>query len=139
MAEKRSIPAALGIFIGPAIAYLSFLIFVTGFSEYTQIACFGLFFLAGHDLAKSRLSLSGILTILLLPAIPIAMYLNQATMPTTNHLSPTVIIALWAASVLMGAILAGLKPQPGGSAAIVTRLAVVASGLLALIVTTFIL
>jgi hypothetical protein len=67
------------------------------------------------------------------------MYLNQATMPTTNHLSPTVIIALWAASVLMGAILAGLKPQPGGSAAILTRLAVVASGLLALIVTTFVL
>jgi hypothetical protein len=139
MAEKRSIPAALGIFIGPAIAYVSFLIFVTGFSEYTQIACFGLFFLTGHDLAKSNLSLSGILTILLLPAIPIAMYLNQATMLTTNHLSPTAIIALWAASVLMGAILAGLNPQPGGSAANVTRLAVVASGLLSLIVTTFIL
>ncbi len=139
MAEKRSVPAALGIFIGPAIAYLSFLIFTTGFSEYTQIVCFGLFLLVGHDLAKSSLSLSGILTILLLPAIPIAMYLNQASMLTTNHLSPTVIIALWAASVLMGAILAGLKPQPGGSAANVTRLAVVASGLLALMLTTFIL
>ena len=138
MAEKRSIPAALGIFIGPAIAYLSYLVFIAGLSEFVQIACFSLFLMAGHDLAKSRISLSGTLTLLLLPSIPIAMYLNQAPMSPGNQLSPGIIIALWVASALLGAIWAGLKPPIAGHSAHVTRLAVCATSLFLLIVVTFV-
>lgn len=138
MAEKRSIPAALGIFIGPAIAYLSYLILMSGLSEYAQIICFGLFFQTGHDLAKSRISLSGIVAILLLPAIPIAIYVNQAVTLPGSHLSPTMIIALWAASALLGAIWAGIKISTYNGSANVTRLAISASGLFLLIAATFV-
>lgn len=138
MAEKRSVPAALGIFIGPAIAYLSYLIFTSGFNEFAQIACFALFLMVGHDLAKSRISLSGILTLLLLPAIPIAMYLNQAKVLAGHQLSPVVIIGLWVASVLLGALIAGRAPQMEGDSAHVTRLVISASGLFVLIVAMFI-
>ncbi len=138
MAEKRSVPAALGIFIGPAIAYLSYLIFTSGFNEFAQIACFALFLMAGHDLAKSRISLSGILTLLLLPAIPIAMYLNQAKVLAGHQLSPMVIIGLWVASVLLGALIAGRAPQMEGDSAHVTRLVISGSGLFVLIVAMFI-
>ena len=138
MAEKRSIPAALGIFIGPAIAYLSYLILSSGLSEYMQLVCFGLFFLTGHDLAASRISLSGVLAILLLPAIPIAIYVNQSVMLPGNHLSPTMIIAFWAASALLGAIWAGMKPPVAGGSANVRRLAISASALLLLIAATFV-
>lgn len=138
MAEKRSIPAALGIFIGPAIAYLSYLVFISGLNEFVQIICFALFLMAGHDLAESRISLSGSLTILLLPSIPIAMYLQQAAQPPQTQLSPSIIISLWVASALLGAILAGLRPPQPGNARNVTRLAITASGLFLLILTTFI-
>jgi len=139
MAEKRSTPAALGIFIGPAIAYLSYLILSSGLSEYLQIICFGLFFLAGHDLATSRISLSGVLAILLLPAIPIAIYVNQALIQSGNHLSPTMIISFWAASALLGAIWAGMRPSAADSSANITRLVVSASGLFLLIAATFVI
>lgn len=139
MAEKRSIPAALGIFIGPAIAYLSYLILSSGLSEYVQLVCFALFLLAGHDLAVSKISLSGVLAILLLPAIPIAIYVNQAVMLPGNHLSPTMIIAFWAASALLGAIWAGMKPPAPDSTANVRRLVISASALFLLIAATFVL
>ncbi len=138
MAEKRSIPAALGIFIGPAIAYLSYLAFISGLNEFVQIACFALFLLAGHDLAKSGISLSGTLTILLLPSIPIAMYLQQAAQAPQFQLSPSMIIALWVVSALLGAVLAGLRPPQPGNTANVTRLVIMASGLFLLILATFI-
>ncbi|MCP4007901.1 MAG: hypothetical protein GY726_00140 [Proteobacteria bacterium] len=137
MAEKRSIPAALGIFIGPAIAYLSYLILSSGLSEYLQLVCFGLFFLTGHDLAASRISLSGGLAILLLPAIPIAIYVNQAVMLPGNHLSPMMIIAFWVASALLGAIWAGMKPPVTSGSANVRRLAISASALFILVAATF--
>jgi hypothetical protein len=139
MAEKRSIPAALGIFIGPAIAYLSYLIFISGFNEFAQLACFALFLIAGHDLAESGISLSGTMIILLLPSIPIAVYLQQAAMSPENQLSPSMIIALWVASALLGAVLAGLRPPRSRRATNVTRLAIMASALLVLLVVTFIL
>jgi len=138
MAEKRSIPAALGIFIGPAIAYLSYLILLNGLSEFVQVVCFGLFVMAGHDLARSRISLSGVLTLLLLPAIPIAMYANQVPLSAEAHLSPTVIISLWVASALLGAIWAGIKPSTPGNAVHVTRLVIAATVLFLLIAATFI-
>jgi hypothetical protein len=138
MAEKRSIPAALGIFIGPAVAYLSYLIFNSGLSEFAQIACFALFLMAGHDLAKSSISLSGILILLLLPAIPIAMYLSQASVPADHQLSPVVIISLWVASVLLGALIAGRAPRAENSVPHVTRLAICATGLFIVIAATFI-
>ena len=138
MAEKRSIPAALGIFIGPAVAYLSYLVFSSGLSEFAQIACFALFMMAGHDLAKSRISLSGTLILLLLPAIPIAMYLNQASGPVGHQLDSGFIIGLWVASVLLGALMAGRAPQTEGGSAHVTRLAICATGLFVLIAATFI-
>jgi len=138
MAEKRSIPAALGIFIGPAVAYLSYLVLINGLNEFVQLVCFGLFVMVGHDLAKSRISLSGVLTLLLLPSIPIAMYLNQSAMPPENQLGPTVIIALWAASALLGAIWAGMKPPVAGYSAHLTRLAICATALFLLIAATFV-
>jgi hypothetical protein len=138
MAEKRSIPAALGIFIGPAIAYLSYLVFISGPNEIVQIGCFALFLMAGHDLAKSGISLSGTLTILLLPSIPIALYLQQASQPVQAQLGPSMIIALWVASALLGAVLAGLRPPRLGNTANVTRLVILASGLLLLLVATFV-
>jgi hypothetical protein len=138
MAEKRSIPAALGIFIGPAIAYLSFLIFNSGLNDFLQIVCFALFLVVGHDLAKSRISLSGTLILLLLPAIPIAMYLNQASVPAGHQLGPGIIIGLWVASVLLGALIAGRVLQTDGDSSHVTRLAICATGLFVLIAATFI-
>lgn len=138
MAEKRSIPAALGIVIGPAIAYTSFLIFSSDYSELLQLLCFALFFIAGHDLAKSRISLSGILTLLLLPAIPIAMYLNLAQIPPGQHLSPVAIIGLWAVSALAGAFMAAYRPVPQGDARHVTRLVILASVLVLFILATFV-
>jgi hypothetical protein len=139
MAEKRSVPAALGILIGPAIAYISYLILVSGLSEFLQFLCFSLFMLAAFDLAKSRISLSGVLTLLLLPAIPIAMYLNQASAPVQNQLSPTTIIVFWVASALLGAILAGLRPPMPDCPVYVRRLVVVALGSLAIIAASFVL
>ena len=138
MAEKRSIPAALGIIIGPAIAYISFLIFTTAYSEFLQLLCFAFFFAAGHDLAKSRISLSGILTLLLLPAIPIAMYLNLAQVPEGQQLSPVVIIGLWAVSALAGAFMAAYRPAPVGDVRHVTRLAILGTALVLFILATFI-
>ena len=139
MAEKRSVPAALGILIGPAIAYLSYLILASGLSEYLQFICFSLFMLAGFDLAKSHISLSGVLTLLLLPAIPIAMYLNQTSAPVINQLSPTIIIVFWVASALLGAILAGLRPPVSGHPIYLRRLIGVTLLLLAIIVASFVL
>lgn len=139
MAEKRSIPAALGIVIGPAIAYISYLIFASGYSEFLQLLCFALFFVAGHDLAKSRISLSGILTLLLLPAIPIAMYLNLAQLPQGQQLSPVVIIGLWAISALAGAFMAAYRPAKPGDTRHVTRLAIIGTVLVLFIVATFLL
>lgn len=138
MAEKRSIPAALGIFIGPAIAYISFLIFTAGLNEFLQLLCFGLFFLMGYDLAQSRISLSGILTLLLLPAIPIAIYLNFAVTPDGNQLTPFFIIGLWAASALIGAIFAAYRPAQTGASQRITRMAILATALLVIILATFI-
>ncbi len=139
MAEKRSIPAALGIVIGPGIAYVSFLIFTSGLSEFLQLLCFALFFLAGHDLAKSRISLSGILTLLLLPAIPIAMYLNLAQTPAGQQLSPVLIIGLWAVSALAGAFVAAYRPAATGDIKHVTRLAILATVLVLLIAAVYII
>lgn len=138
MAEKRSIPAALGIVIGPAIAYISFLIFTSGYSEFLQLLCFALFFIAGHDLAKSRISLSGILTLLLLPAIPIAMYLNLAQTTAGQQLSPVVIIGLWVVSALAGAFMAAYRPALQRDARYVTRLVVMGALLVLFILATFI-
>lgn len=138
MAEKRSIPAALGIVIGPAIAYISFLIFTSGYSEFLQLLCFALFFIAGHDLAKSRISLSGILTLLLLPAIPIAMYLNLAQTTAGQQLSPVVIIGLWVVSALAGAFMAAYRPALQRDAQYVTRLVVMGALLVLFILATFI-
>ena len=135
MSEKRSIPAALGIFMGPAIAYLSFLIFKSNVSEFVQLICFAAFLVVGADLARSRLSLSGILTILFVPALPIALYLNQSTLQTENHLSPAVIIMLWIVSALTGAILAGLKP--GKNASSLPRMVAMASALMVLLIASF--
>jgi hypothetical protein len=138
MAEKRSVPAALGIFIGPAIAYLSLLIFPSGLSEFAQVACFALFMMVGHDLAKSGISLSGTLSLLLLPSIPIALYLNQASVPVGHQLDPGIIIGLWVASVLMGALVAGRAPPTEGDASHVKRLVLFAIGLFVLLSATFI-
>jgi len=138
MAEKRSMPAALGIIIGPAIAYLSYWILAAGLSEFWQLLCFGVFALAGYDLAKNGLSLSGVLAILLVPALPIAMYLNAMSVSGVSHLQPAVIIGLWAASVLLGAIAAGLKPSAQEGSARIKRLLAIAIGLLLLIVASFI-
>ena len=135
MSEKRSIPAALGIFMGPAIAYLSFLIFKSNVNEFAQLACFAAFLVVGSDLAKSQLSLSGILTILFLPALPIALYLNQSVTQTGNHLSPMVIIMLWLVSALVGAILVGLKP--GKNASSISRMTAMASVLMVLLIASF--
>lgn len=137
MAETRSIPAALGIIIGPAIAYISFLIFTSTYSEFLQLLCFVLFFAAGHDLAKSRISLSGILTLLLLPAIPIAMYLNLAQVPEGQQLSPIVIIGLWVVSALAGAFMAAYRPTSPGDVRHVTRLAILGTVLVLFIVATY--
>jgi len=138
MAEKRSTPAALGIFIGPAIAYLSYLTLISGLSEFVQIACFALFFLAGHDLAVSRISLSGGMALLLLPTIPIAIYANQAVILPGQHLSPAMIIAFWAASALLGAIWAGMRPSRQGDSGNVKRLVICAVGLFLIIAATFV-
>ena len=135
MAEKRSIPAALGIFIGPAIAYLSFLILKLNLIEFVQLACFAAFLVVGADLARSRISLSGILTILFVPALPIALYLNQATSVAAHHLSPMMIIVLWVVSALTGAILAGLKPN--NSTSPVFRMVAMASVLMVLLLASF--
>lgn len=128
--EKRSIPAALAICIGPATAYLSFLIFNSSINELLQLICFGLFFISGYDLAKSRISLSGVLTLLLLPTMPIALYLNQATLSAGNHLNQKAIIVLWVASALIGAIFAGRGQATQSNATNVKRLAIIASILL---------
>ena len=138
MAEKRSIPAALGIVIGPAIAYISFLIFTSGYSEFLQLLCFAFFFVAGHDLAKSRISLSGILTLLLLPAIPIAMYLNLAQVTGEQQLSPVFIIGLWVVSALAGAFMAAYRPAQSGDVRHITRLAILGTVLVLFIVATFV-
>jgi len=137
MAEPRSIPTALGILIGPSIAYVSFLIFSSGLSELLQLLCFAGFFLAGHELARSRLSLSGVLTVLLFPAIPVAMYLSLSIPAEGNQLGPVMVIALWATSVLVGAIVAAYRPVRAKTLP-ATRLAVLAIGLLILIIATFV-
>ena len=139
MAEKRSVPAALGIAIGPASAYLSYLILSLELNEFLQLLCFTLFLLAGHDLARSRISLSGVLTLLLLPSIPVGIYLAQVPLPHANHLGPKMIVALWAASALLGAILAGVRPLDAGKSGNVSRLAILACALLVLVLSTVLL
>ncbi len=129
MAEKRSIPTALGIVIGPTTAYISFLIFQSKLNEFLQFFCFVVFFIAAYDLAKSRLSLTGILTILLIPSLPFVLTLSQSIMATGNHLGAKLLILLWVASALLGAISGGM--QAGQDNAIsITRLAILASVLL---------
>lgn len=132
MAEKRSIPAALGIVIGPAVTYISFLIFKSELSEVVQCICFALLFLAAFDLSRSSLSPTGVLTILLVPSIPIAMYLSQSALADANQLSPKLIISFWVASVLLGSLTAGMKArQPSGdTSASVKRLVLLTSLLL---------
>ncbi|MEE9446839.1 MAG: hypothetical protein V3V09_02700 [Arenicellales bacterium] len=129
MAEKRSIPAALGIFIGPAIAYLSYHILKSGYNEFWQFACFALFFIAGHDIAKGGLSLLGLLTILLVPLIPIAMYVNQHPLTVGNHITPSSMVVFWAISALAGALLAGFSASYLSNNKHNTRLAAMATGL----------
>lgn len=136
MAEPRSIPTALGILIGPSIAYVSFFIFSSGLSEFLQLLCFAAFFLAGHELARSRLSLSGVLIVLLFPAIPVAMYLSQSPVVEGNQLAPVIVIALWATSVLVGAIVAAYRPVHAKIPP-TTRLAVLAIALVLLVIATF--
>ena len=135
--ETRSIPAALAICIGPATAYISFLIFNSNYNEFLQLICFGIFFVSGYDLAKSRISLSGVLTLLLLPTMPIALYLNQATLLAGNHLNQKAIIVIWAASALMGAIVAGMRHATQSNASNVKRLAIIASILLILMAVSY--
>ena len=138
MAEKRSVPTALGIFIGPAIAYLSYQLLNQGISELLQLLCFAAFLLAGHDLAKGGLSLTGVLTVLFLPALPVAMYLNSLEPAQNGHLGPTMVIGFWVASTLLGAILAGVRPARAG-AGYITRLAILAVMLLLLVLASFLL
>ena len=129
MKEKRAIPTALGIVIGPAIAYLSLLIFKHEISELAQCVCFALFVIAGYDLAECRLSPTGILSVLFIPAIPIAMYLAQSNITAGNHLDAKVIIFIWVASTLLGALYAGTKGAHDNARSI-KRLVILASGLL---------
>ena len=136
MAEPRSVPTALGILIGPSIAYVSFLIFSSDLSELLQLLCFAAFFLAGHELSRSLRSLSGVLTVLLFPAIPVAMYLSQSVPAEGNQLGPVMVIALWVISVLVGAVVAAYRPVHA-KAQPATRLAVLTIGLLILIIATF--
>ena len=138
MAEKRSVPTALGIFIGPAIAYLSYQVLNLGGPEGLQLLCFAAFMLAGHDIARGGLSLTGVLTVLMLPALPVAMYLNSLEVAGNLHLAPTMIIGFWAASALLGAVFAGTRPAPGNSVHIV-RLAMLAVILLMLVLASFLL
>lgn len=127
MAEKRSIPAALGIFIGPAIAYLSYLVFKSSTSEFAQLLCFGAFILAGYELARSRISLSGLLSILFVPALPLAMYLNLTELTPGHRLTPIVVITLWVGSALLGAVIAGSRRHAGGPS--IVRLVALAGAL----------
>lgn len=129
MAEKRSVPTALGILIGPALAYLSYHILCSGMNEFIQVLVFALFVLAGHDLARGGLSLTGSLVVLFVPAIPVAIYLGTLAVPAGHQLGAQAIVALWVASALLGAVLAGRRsPGPGGAAHL-TRLAVLGVGL----------
>lgn len=129
MAEKRSIPTALGIVIGPATAYISFLIFQSKLNELLHLFCFAVFFIAAYDLAKLRLSLTGILTILLVPSLPFVLTLSQSNVATGNHLGAKLLMLLWVASALLGAISGGMKA--GHEHAInIKRLVILASGLL---------
>ncbi len=130
MAETRSIPTALGIVVGPAIAYVSYLLFQSGVNEYYQLICFGLFLWVGYELGRSRLSLSGALTVLLLPSIPVAIILSQDALAVSNHLSSKVIIAMWAASILLGTVLAGINSAQNNNAGSIKRLAILAIALL---------
>ena len=129
MAEKRSIPTALGIVIGPATAYISFLLFQSGLSEFLQIFCFAMFLLAAYDLARSRLSLTGILTILFVPALPFVLTFSQSNIAAGNQLGAKLIILLWVASALLGAIGGGMKAAQDNAIS-TTRLAILASVLL---------
>ena len=129
MAEKRSIPTALGIVIGPATAYISFLLFQSGLSEFLQIFCFAVFLLAAYDLARSRLSLTGILTILFVPALPFVLTFSQSNIAAGNQLGAKLIILLWVASALLGAIGGGMKAAQDNAIS-TTRLAILASVLL---------
>lgn len=137
MAEKRSVPTALGIFIGPALAYLSYLVLISDVSEFAQLLCFGVFLLAGHDLARGGLSLTGVLAVLFVPAIPVAMYLNNIQQPAGYHLTPAMIIGLWIASTLLGAIFAGTRPSGSGGSRHLTRLVVLTVVLLLLVLASF--
>ncbi len=129
MTEKRAIPTALGIVIGPAVAYLSLLIFKNEISEFAQCLCFVLLVVVGYDLARCRLSPTGILAVLFIPALPVAMYLAQSEIRDGNHLSAKIIIFIWVASTLLGALYAGTKGAYDNASS-VKRLAILASGLL---------
>lgn len=138
MAEKRSVPTALGIFIGPAIAYLSYQVVNLEGPEGLQLLCFGAFLLAGHDIARGGLSLTGVLTVLMLPALPVAMYLNSLQVADNAHLAPVMIIGFWVASALLGAIFAGVRSAPVAAVHVV-RLAMLAVILLLLVLASFLL
>ena len=132
MAEKRSVPTAMGLLIGPALGYLSYLVLSSGSSEALQLLCFAGFLLAGHDLVRGGLSLTGVLAVLFLPALPIAMYLNSVQVGDQQHLGPAMIIGFWVGSALLGAIFAGTRPARSATGH-VTRLAGLAVALLVLV------
>ena len=134
MAEKRSIPTALGILIGPATAYISFLIYTStalnGIGELGQVLVMACFALAAHDISKGGLSLVGTLFTLLAPALPIALYLRLTPPISETLLSSSSLMMLWAASSLVGAIIAGTQPNRPSTAHL-TRLAVLSTLLVA--------
>ena len=136
MAEPRSIPTALGIIIGPASAYLSYWIFQSGANETAQALCFLSFAMAGHDIAKGGLSLLGTLFTLLAPTLPIALYLQQTTPVGSPLMSAATLAALWVIGVLLGAVWMGLRRSNKSGSQHLTRLAVLASVLVAVILAT---
>ncbi len=135
MAEKRSIPTALGILIGPATAYLSYHIFSTSIHELAQILCLVSFLLVGHDLAKGGLSLSGILFVVFAPVLPIALYLRTSSPDPDAYLNSITLMALWLFSTLIGAIIAGMRPEQKNNHHL-SRLAAQATLLVVIIVTS---
>lgn len=110
MERNRSILTAMGILIGPMIAYLSFLAYKAQLNELIQLCFFLLFFITAFELAMAQISLSGCLVILLLPAMPVALYLVALPNNVGMQLTAKGIISFWVVSVLAGAILGRLKP-----------------------------
>ncbi len=110
MADQRAAPAALAIAMGAALAYLGYSLFQADTTAWLQLGVFAGYFLAGYGLTQYAISLLGVLTLLLIPGLPFAIALAGANIEN-YRLSPGVVIGLWCASIIMGALYAQLKPH----------------------------